>query len=107
LNGVRRATVAVSAPGKWLSCVEADGGSATQWEDLTPQAHFTEFLLMGLRLTEGVSQSRLKALGGDILLKNMMNLLDLGYLETTADSYRVTPLGRPVLNGVLRELLGD
>jgi oxygen-independent coproporphyrinogen-3 oxidase len=65
--------------------------------------------MMGLRLTEGVSTERLAALAGlsnSELYNNIRILEDIDMLSVGDGALRVTAEGRPVLNAVLRKLLG-
>jgi oxygen-independent coproporphyrinogen-3 oxidase len=61
---------------------------------------------MGLRLREGVSLARLAALGMDDIAGNIAALGEIGMVGVDAERLRVTAAGRPVLNAVLRQLLG-
>lgn len=91
----------------WLNAVENRGSGETLSEALTAEDAVTEFLLMGMRLTEGVDISRLHALGGDRFSNNIIRMTEMGFVETKAGRLCVSATGRPVLNGVLRELLAD
>jgi len=105
LRGQKTATEALRAPAAWLEAVETIGHGDITREALSDQDVLTEFLLMGLRLTEGVSIRRLAALGGDMLSGNISALSASGLLEQTSDRLVVSRSGRPVLNAVLRQLL--
>lgn len=107
LCGLKTATEALRAPAAWLEAVETIGHGDITREALSDQDMLTEFLLMGLRLTEGVSIRRLAALGGDMLSGNISALSASGLLEQTSDRLVVSRSGRPVLNAVLRQLLAD
>jgi oxygen-independent coproporphyrinogen-3 oxidase len=107
LRGQKTATETLRAPAAWLEAVETIGHGDITREALSDQDVLTEFLLMGLRLTEGVSIRRLAALGGDMLSRNISALSASGLLERTSDRVVVSRSGRPVLNAVLRQLLAD
>jgi coproporphyrinogen III oxidase-like Fe-S oxidoreductase len=65
----------------------------------------TEYLLMSLRLTEGMSVARYEALAGAPLDgTKIAQLGDLGLVRLDAGRLIATDAGRMVLNGVLREL---
>ena len=67
-----------------------------------------EFLLMGLRLTDGVDLARFEALSGhSVAPDTLKNLSELGLLDQRGRKISVTEQGVSVLNGVLRELLAD
>ncbi|MGP9803459.1 radical SAM family heme chaperone HemW [Paracoccus sp. NSM] len=101
----RFATEAHLAPGAWLNAVETKG-SGEALRDAVPLAEqATELLLMGLRLSEGISESRHARLSGAPLAPDAVGrLLDLGMITRDGDCLRVTDAGRPVLNAILREL---
>jgi oxygen-independent coproporphyrinogen-3 oxidase len=103
LDGVRTGIETERAPGKWLQMVGRDGPGESAREALTPLEAAEERLMMGLRLTEGVELARLGALEG--LAPRVMALEELGLVEVAEGRLRTTAAGRPVLNGVLRELL--
>lgn len=105
LNGLRHATVAEAAPATWLAMVEGAGDGTRSVEALDREARLSEFLMMGLRLTEGVSRARLDKLSDDGLDGRIEDLEALGLVARDEMSLRVTPAGRPVLNAVLRALL--
>ena len=65
-----------------------------------------EFLLMGLRLAEGIDPQRYAALAGRVLDTNRIAaLVGHGFVETTADGrLRVTRSGFPVLDAVVADL---
>ena len=105
LDGQRYATEAPSAPVGWLSQVCKSGNGDLQRIALKPDEQFAEFLLMGMRLSEGVDLRRYPDEQNDVLLNNINILLNLDMVELANQRLKVTPLGRPVLNAVLRGLL--
>ncbi len=105
LDGVRHATETDRMPGVWLEKVERVGNGDSLVAPLTIDDQRAEFLMMGLRLSEGVDQARLAAFGDDDLSHNINGLVDIGMIGTDAGRLRVTEAGRPVLNAVLRGLL--
>ena len=107
LNGTRYATEAWSNPGKWLDTVD-HGLAEKERSALTGEEQASEFLMMGLRLIEGVDPLRYAALAGHELPRAKINeLCDIGMIETNSQNLRVTREGRMVLNAVLAELLAD
>lgn len=107
LNGQRVATEAFSNPGQWLDRVERN---ATE-KDRTPLSRAdqaSEFLMMGLRLSEGIDPARYARLSGQPLDPvRLDHLADLGMINLTPDRIAVTREGRMVLNSVLSELLAN
>lgn len=105
-KGVKRATVTERMPSKWLALVEAHGHGLVDQETITRSQSAEEMMLMGLRLQEGVSLQRYKALAGQAI--NSARMADLsgdGLLMRDGDRLTATPPGRLVLNKLLGELL--
>ena len=73
---------------------------------LTPGEMADEFLLMGLRLAEGIDPARYARLAGRPLDPHRIAiLLAEGAVELTANGMlRVTPVGFPVLDAVVADL---
>ncbi len=101
----RVATEAYRAPGEWLAAVESRGSGESLREGLPLHEQATEYLLMSLRLAEGMQISRYEAMAGQPLRPAALDSLhDLGFVTRVADRLMVTKTGRPVLNAILREL---
>jgi len=105
LDGVRYATDTPRMPAAWLERVETFGKGELSPEALSAEDQLSEFLLMGLRLSEGVDLNRLDQLRPDGFSLDYRGLIESGHLETSHGRLRTTPLGRPVLDAVLRDLL--
>ena len=106
IDGRRYATEAEKRPETWLMRVEAKGHGLIVDDKLAAGEVADEFLLMGLRLAEGIDPERYRALAGRTLdAKRVAILRDEGAVETTADGrLRVTPSGFPVLDAVVADL---
>jgi putative oxygen-independent coproporphyrinogen III oxidase len=106
IAGERRATATERRPEAWLLRVESDGHGIVTDEALTQEQTADEFLLMGLRLAEGVDPARYARLAGRPLdPKRIAILHEEGAVETTADGMlRVTLAGFPVLDAVVADL---
>lgn len=75
-------------------------------EELPLEDQAVEFLLFGLRLSEGIDPARYRALSGtDLPAEKLADLGELGLVETLDGRIRATREGRAVLNGVIRELM--
>ena len=107
IDGQRYATEAPLGPFDWLKAVRTTGNGELERTALTLAEQTSEFLLMGLRVTEGVALSRLDALSGGAYDKNIHDLKELGMVEIDDDHLRMTQKGRPLLNAVLNQLLRD
>ena len=105
IGGERHATEAWRAPGKWLDAVAKGAGESLR-ESLGRNDQATEYLLMGLRLREGIDMARYERLAGVPLdAGKLRNLEEIGMVDIKGGHLRATQPGRAVLNAVLRELL--
>jgi len=106
IDGERRATATEKRPETWLTRVEADGHGVITDDLLLRSERADEFLLMGLRLAEGITLARFEALAGHPLdPARIATLRQHGMIETTgAGRLRVTREGFPVLDAVVADL---
>ncbi|WP_176250308.1 radical SAM family heme chaperone HemW [Sulfitobacter sp. HGT1] len=106
-NGHRFATECFSNPQRWLDAA-ASGKTEKPREALSPEDQASEFLMMGLRLKEGVDLKRYSALAGTPLSqKKIIRMQDIGMISLERDQLKVTDQGFMVLNAILAELLAD
>ena len=106
IDGRRYATETDKKPEGWLERVEAQGAGLTVDEKLQPGEVADEFLLMGLRLAEGIETERFTQISGRTLDPMRISFLrDGGAVETTQDGrLRVTLAGFPLLDAVVADL---
>jgi len=106
IGGIRHATATEKRPEAWLMRVEASGHGVTTDELLNSEERADEFLLMGLRLAEGIDPDRYAALAGRPLDPKRIALLrEEGAITVDADGrLRVTQAGFPVLDAVVADL---
>ncbi len=106
IGGKRWATATERKPETWLERVEADGHGLITDEPLMRSEHADEFLLMGLRLSEGIDLKRYGALFGKALdPERIATLLTERLIAfTPARRLRVTPAGFPILDAVVADL---
>jgi oxygen-independent coproporphyrinogen-3 oxidase len=106
IDGRRYATETEKRPEAWLARVETNGHGLIVDEKLTPGEQADEFLLMGLRLAEGIDMGRYTALSGRALdPKRISFLREGGAVETTETGrLRVTQSGFPLLDAVVADL---
>jgi len=106
VDGHRFATATERRPEAWLARVESHGDGLVTDEMLTGEERSDEFLLMGLRLAEGIDPRRYEALSGRPLDQKRIAMLHAeGAVETTPDGrLRVTLSGFPVLDAVVADL---
>ena len=105
-NEGRLAQATEKHPENWLDLVERETHGIIETEILSAEAQGDEFLLMGLRLKEGIDPQRFVALSGRTLdARRIANLVSDGMIEETADGrIRVTPAGFPVLDAIVADL---
>jgi putative oxygen-independent coproporphyrinogen III oxidase len=104
-RGVKRALSTIKSPEGWLTEVEAHGHGLVSDELLSAEEAAEEYLLMGLRLAEGIDLDRLAAIGGRALDETRMSALEGDGLVTRNGSrLAATPDGRLVLNRLILEL---
>jgi len=106
INGSRHATMAEKRPEAWLMRVEANGHGVITNDVLNSAERADEFLLMGLRLVEGIDPRRYAALAGRPLNPRRIALLrEEGAIVVDVDGrLRVTQAGFPVLDAVVADL---
>ncbi len=93
-------------PEAWLAKVEEQGHGVIEAERLSPEAEGDEFLLMGLRLAEGIDPARYALLSGRRLdERRVKSLIDENLVENAGDGrLRVTREGFPVLDAIVADL---
>jgi putative oxygen-independent coproporphyrinogen III oxidase len=106
IDGDRHATATEKRPESWLTRVEQDGHGLVTDEVLTREETADEFLLMGLRLAEGIDPQRFAAVAGrELDAARIAALREYGLVETTPDGrLRVSLPGFPVLDAVVADL---
>ena len=106
LDGTRHATATEKRPESWLMRVEAGGHGIITDETLNREEMADEFLLMGLRLAEGIDPKRYTAFSGRPLEDARIKALaGEGFVEETTDGrLRVTRTGFPILDAVVADL---
>jgi putative oxygen-independent coproporphyrinogen III oxidase len=106
IDGRRYATETEKKPEAWLDLVERQGHGLTVDEKLQPNEIADEFLLMGLRLAEGIDPARFTALSGRTLDPERVSFLQSGGAVETMENgrLRVTQSGFPLLDAVVADL---
>ena len=107
IDGNRWATQTPLSPSKWLA--NALGDADKRERALVPLSEqVTEYLLMGLRTVEGIDLVRLlNQFQSTLDINKIKELQDLDLLFVDQEILRATDQGRPVLNGILREILPE
>ena len=105
-GGSRHAISNEKRPETWLMRVEASGRGAVTDDLLNSEERADEFLLMGLRLAEGIDPGRYAALAGRPLDPRRIAILrEEGAISVDEGGrLRVTQAGFPVLDAVVADL---
>jgi putative oxygen-independent coproporphyrinogen III oxidase len=106
IGGLRHATATEKRPETWLMRVEASGHGVVTDDLLNSEERADEFLLMGLRLAEGIDPKRYAALSGRALDPDRIAVLREEGAIVVDESGRlsVTQAGFPVLDAVVADL---
>lgn len=105
-NNARTVTITEKHPETWMERVERDGHGIIEEEYLNPEQEGDEYLMMGLRLREGISLERYEHLAGrKINEERLSRLFDDKLLEPIdAKTIRATPEGALLLNSLVADL---
>ncbi len=106
IDGVRHAIATEKRPETWLMRVEASGHGVTTDDLLNSEERADEFLLMGLRLAEGIDPQRYRELAGRSLDPHRIAVLreEGAIIVDASGRLRVTQAGFPVLDAVVADL---
>jgi putative oxygen-independent coproporphyrinogen III oxidase len=106
VDGARRAQSTLKSPEKWLEQTLAKGHALVEDEALSLEAQGDEFLLMGLRLLEGIDPGRFTRLSGRTLSTQQIDdLVGLGMVRHGDDGrISTTPQGALVMDAVVADL---
>jgi putative oxygen-independent coproporphyrinogen III oxidase len=105
VDGIKRALSAIRSPEDWLAEVETTGHGFAGEENLSAAETADEYLLMGLRLSEGIDLTRLAAIDGRALDETRLSALAQdGLIDRNGARLVATPKGRLVLNRLILEL---
>ncbi|WP_040452675.1 radical SAM family heme chaperone HemW [Roseibium alexandrii] len=105
--GVNRMATSVERhPETWLEAVEQNGHGMIEFSGLNEEEQGDEFLLMGLRLTEGIDLKRYEAFAHrSVDPKRLNDLLEHGMVEELGENrVRATREGFFVLDAVVADL---
>ncbi len=100
----RVATETALRPADYIAAVGSKGTAITLRETLGPDGAAQEYVMMGLRIDDGLSLSRLSALRGEVLSIDPA-LIEDGLLRVEGDRLAATDQGRMVLDALTRALL--
>ncbi len=104
-GGVLHETAAERQPERWLKAVGERGDGLTVVEPVAAADQASEYLVMALRLAEGLDTGRYRRLGGRPLDPvRVASLCEDGWLAADGETLRATNKGRLLLNGIAAEL---
>lgn len=107
VSGLRMATECPALPDDWLKSVAAGGGESLRVA-LTDPEQAKEYVMMGLRIGEGIDLDRVAALAGQPLPEaRIVELEQIGMVFRRNGRLATTAAGRAVLNAVIRHLLAQ
>ncbi|MGM0659555.1 MAG: radical SAM family heme chaperone HemW [Pseudomonadota bacterium] len=107
LGGQRHATETWLQPGRWLNEAET-GHTESVRTPLDGADQAGEYLLMGLRMADGIDITRFATMAGAPLdAATVQHLSDIGMVEQHGRRLAATQAGRRVLNSVITELLPE
>ncbi|MGE0212804.1 MAG: radical SAM family heme chaperone HemW [Parvibaculaceae bacterium] len=103
--GTRKGLSTERHPETWRALVGAQGSGVREETALSGAESAEEYLLMGLRLSEGIDLARHERLGGAALSAEKLSFLaSEGLIEVAGRRLKATPAGRHVLNALIAEL---
>jgi putative oxygen-independent coproporphyrinogen III oxidase len=104
-NGTKKALATIKSPEDWLAKVEISGHGLATDETVSPDEAADEYLLMGLRLKEGIDLARLSAIGGRMLDEaRVAALAQDGLVARSGTRLAATSKGLLVLDRLIVEL---
>ncbi|VAW20506.1 Radical SAM family enzyme, similar to coproporphyrinogen III oxidase, oxygen-independent, clustered with nucleoside-triphosphatase RdgB [hydrothermal vent metagenome] len=106
INDERHALASEKQPQKWAKLVAKTGSGLVVDDRLTWEEEADEYLVMGMRLKEGISLERYHQLSGRQLNPvQISELLDIGFVQRLENgNLRVSDKGWPVLDAVVADL---
>ncbi len=105
LNGQKHATETYLNPDRWLKAA-TQGNGEKERTTLSPTDQAKEYLMMGMRVADGLDIDRYSRLSGLPLPSDALDhLTDIGMIRHQNGRLMATADGRAVLNAVIRELL--
>jgi len=101
----RRALIAEKYPETWRKLVQDQGHGIISDSVVPPVDQASEYLLMGLRIAEGIDMDRYAALAGrEIDSSKLAGMKSMGLIKRHGQRLMATADGRKLLNAVIAEL---
>ena len=104
-NENRRALIAEKHPETWRQLVTTQGHGIVSDAIVPPVDQASEYLLMGMRIAEGIDMDRYAALAGrEIDSSKLAGMKSMGLVKRHGQRLMATADGRKLLNAVIAEL---
>lgn len=101
----RRALIAERHPETWRELVRAQGHGIVSDTVVPPADQASEYLLMGMRIAEGIDMDRYATLAGrEIDSSKLAGMKSMGLVRRNGQRVMATADGRKLLNAVIAEL---
>jgi oxygen-independent coproporphyrinogen-3 oxidase len=101
----RRALIAEKHPETWRGLVASQGHGIISDTPVVPQDQASEYLLMGMRIAEGIDMDRYAELAGrEIDSSKLAGMKSMGLIKRHGQRLMATADGRKLLNAVIAEL---
>ncbi len=101
----RRALIAERHPETWRELVRTQGHGMVSDSVVPPVDQASEYLLMGMRIAEGIDMDRYAALAGrEIDSSKLAGMKSMGLIKRNGQQLMATADGRKLLNAVIAEL---
>jgi oxygen-independent coproporphyrinogen-3 oxidase len=105
INNEKISTYCTPEPNQWLQKVNQHNHAIVDRQILSKLDQAHEYLLMGLRLSEGISLSRYASYSNRTISENTLNeLIEDNLILISGDMLRTTSKGRPMLNAIISKL---
>lgn len=105
--GNRHAIASRKDPDEWQRAVAKQGHGHSEDQLLSAADQAFEYLIMGMRLAEGISLARYAEIAGKEISPGMIaELCEQGFLTAGAERIAAAPKGRRVLNALIARLAG-
>ena len=106
IDGARHAISTIYSPENWAGQVARRGEGIKVQERLSVSSVAEEYLLMAMRLREGIDVARYTALGGEIDDSTVATLEAQGLVQVSGNRLAATREGRLLLNSLIAALAG-
>jgi len=107
-NGVRYETEAPKDPNTWVNAILENNTGEIPRRGQSHTEHADEYLMMGLRVTNGIDLKRYEKIAKSSLnTKKVAQLSEFGLIKVADNRLIATPRGVPLLNAIIRELLTE